>query len=38
LKILVGKEKDPYSKEELVKKATRLVGNYAFEKQFAVLK
>jgi len=37
-KILVGKEKDPYSKEELVKKATRLVGNYAFEKQFAVLK
>lgn len=37
-KVLVAKVVDPNDKDHLVKKATNLVGNYCFEKQFAVLK
>mmetsp|Transcript_35081 Transcript_35081/g.31606 ORF Transcript_35081/g.31606 Transcript_35081/m.31606 type:complete len:132 (-) Transcript_35081:122-517(-) len=37
-RILVCKEKEKYTADHLAKKAAKLVGNYAFEKQYAVLK
>lgn len=36
--VLVHQEEDPHSQKKLVKKAIGIIGNYCFEKQFAVLK